>query len=62
MKKIIPFIFLLLLTGCASMQPRQEPTVLMTPEQKILYYQNQINHYQLLINQEQKKVEAAAVK
>jgi hypothetical protein len=37
------------------MQPRQEPTVLMNSDAKIQYYQEQIAHYQFLIDQEKKK-------
>ncbi|MGD0340273.1 MAG: hypothetical protein ABSA76_00995 [Bacteroidales bacterium] len=54
MKKLVLLLFLLL-TGCASMQPRQEPTLLMNSDAKIQYYQEQITHYQYLIDQERKK-------
>jgi hypothetical protein len=46
---------LLLLVSCASIQPRQKTTVIMNSDQKIMYYQEQINHYQYLIDQEKKK-------
>jgi hypothetical protein len=55
MKKSLCLFFLVLLTGCATMQPRQSPTVLMNSDQKIQYYQEQINHYIFLIDQEKKK-------
>jgi hypothetical protein len=56
MKKLAVLLFLLL-AGCASMQQQQKPTVLMNSEAKIQYYQEQITHYQFLIDQEKKKQE-----
>lgn len=51
------FILLLVLFGCATSQPQQSPTLLMSPEAKIQYYQEQITRYQYLIEQEKKKIE-----
>jgi len=59
MKKIVGFILLILcLSACATMQMRQEPTLLMSSPQKIQYYQEQISRYNYLIEQEQNKIEA----
>mgnify|MGYP001614772714 FL=1 len=54
MEKILGLFFVLLLSSCATLN---EPpgTVLMTSDQKIQYYQEQISHYQFLIEQEKKK-------
>ena len=48
MEKILGLFFVLLLSSCATLN---EPagTVLMTSDQKIQYYQEQISHYQFLI-------------
>jgi uncharacterized lipoprotein YajG len=62
MKKIIPLFFILLLAGCAAQQNVQQPTLLMNSEAKIQYYQEQIDHYTFLIEQEKKKAEASKTK
>lgn len=57
MKRGFMFILLLLLlSGCATMQKRQEPTLLMNSAAKIQYYQEQITRYNYLIEQENKKI------
>jgi hypothetical protein len=64
-KRLIPVIVVIFsLCSCASlkdynssMQPAQKPTYMMNSEAKIQYYQEQINHYQFLIDQEKKKQE-----
>jgi len=59
MKKIIVFILLILcLTACASTQNIQRTTLFMNSDSKIQYYQEQIDHYNFLIKQEEKKIEA----
>ena len=55
-------LFLLLLAGCATTQPRQEPTLLMSSDAKIQYYQEQITRYNYLIEQEKKKIELSKLK
>lgn len=59
MKKIKLIVLGLLtiaaLNSCATMQKRQEPTLLMSGPAKIQYYQEQINRYNYLIDQERKK-------
>jgi uncharacterized protein YceK len=65
MKKyfIALFFVILLLSGCAaikdvnsSMQPVQRPTYMMNSPAKIQYYQEQIDHYNFLIEQEKTRV------
>lgn len=57
MKKTLLYLTLVLLSGCATMQKRQEPTFLMSSPAKIQYYQEQITRYNYLIDQERKKIE-----
>jgi hypothetical protein len=58
MRKKIIFIYLLFLvlsSGCATM--KQPPNVwLMTPQERINYYEMQIKNYQELIAQEETKI------
>jgi uncharacterized protein YceK len=56
------FLAILLFSGCASlqnlnssMQPVQKPTYMMNSSAKIQYYQEQIDHYNFLIEQERAK-------
>jgi outer membrane biogenesis lipoprotein LolB len=56
MKLFLAFC-ILLLSGCAGTQKVQKPTWYMNSDSKIQYYQEQINHYQFLIDQERKKIE-----
>jgi uncharacterized protein YceK len=65
MKKyfIALFFVILFLSGCAaiknansSMQPVQRPTYMMNGPAKIQYYQEQIDHYNFLIEQEKLKM------
>lgn len=56
MKTIILLFFVLILAGCSTMQKPQQTTLLMTPEAKIQYYQEQIIRYNYLIEQEKKKL------
>jgi hypothetical protein len=58
MKKIIPLLFILFLTSCATMQKRQEPTLLMSHEAKLQYYQEQITRYNYLLEQEKLKTDS----
>jgi hypothetical protein len=63
MKKVLSFVFVLfLIPGCATMQPRQTPTVLMNSDAKIQYYQEQITRYQHLIDLEKAKAEKTSKK
>jgi uncharacterized lipoprotein YajG len=55
--RIVCFALLLLLAGCAAQQNVQKPTWWMNSQSKIQYYQEQINHYQYLIDQERAKTE-----
>lgn len=55
MKKLLCLFFLALLTSCETAQKPLQSTMFMTPDAKIQYYQEQINHYQFLIDQEKKK-------
>jgi len=57
MKKICLLICaVLLLSGCATLQNQQKLTWYMSREAKIQYYQEQIDHYEFLIEQEKKKI------
>jgi hypothetical protein len=60
MKKVLLLLILFsaIAFSCATTQPRQEPTLLMSSEAKIQYYQEQITRYQFLIDQEKKKIES----
>ena len=56
MKRRALFFFLLvLLAGCAATQNMPQMTYMMNSASKIQYYQEQINHYQFLIEQEKLK-------
>ena len=63
MRKLIAICLLFLfLTACAASQKRQEPTMFMNHQAKIQYYQEQIDRYNFLIDQERKKIEAEKIK
>jgi hypothetical protein len=59
MKKIIAFfiLFIILNISCATPQPTQQSTLLMDPDAKIQYYQEQITRYQHLIELEKEKLD-----
>jgi len=62
MKKFIGLVLLIFLSSCAVTQKPQEITVFKSPEAKIQYYQEQINRYNYLIEQEKKKIELSKLK
>lgn len=63
MRKLTPVCLLFLfLVACAVGQKAQTPTTFMNSQAKIQYYQEQIDRYNFLIEQERKKIEAEKIK
>jgi len=60
--KILIVLLFLFLSGCAATQKPQQATILMNSQAKIQYYQEQVDRYNFLIDQERKKIAADEIR